>query len=365
MVIKVEKWVRLGERSYPLYVTCGDLDRLGETMAQFVRVSRWVVVTQRSIPPSFRRSFEKGLKRKAKVLAPLYIPNGERFKTVQTASRLYGQLAKARVERGDGLVALGGGVVGDLTGFVASTYLRGVPYVQIPTTLLAQVDSSIGGKTGVDLPVGKNLVGTFAQPRAVGIDVAALLSLPEREFRSGLAEVVKYGVIGELGFLGWLEAHRREIVRRDLSKLRHMVEVCAGFKSRVVGLDERETKGIRSILNFGHTLGHAMEVAGGYQRYRHGEAISMGMIFALRLGEALGITSRATLPRVSLLLKGFGLPIDPPRVSWSAIERALRLDKKIRDGKLRMLLAKRVGEVKVIPISFSSVRKEWNFWTGE
>jgi 3-dehydroquinate synthase len=365
MPIKVTEWVRLGERSYPIYVTRGNLDRLGETIAQTVGVSRWIVITQRSIPSSFRRLLEKGLKRKAKVLVPLYIPNGERFKTLQTAGHLYGQLAKVRVERGDGLVALGGGVVGDLTGFVASTYLRGIPYVQIPTTLLAQVDSSIGGKTGVDLSVGKNLIGTFAQPRAVGIDVATLRSLPDREFRSGLAEVVKYGVIGESDFLGWLEAHTREIVRRDLSKLRHMVEVCASLKSRVVCRDERETKGIRSILNFGHTLGHAMEAAGGYQRYRHGEAISMGMIFALRLGGALGITSRAALPRVSLLLKAFGLPVDPPRISWSAIERALRLDKKIRDGKLRMVLAKRVGGVKVIPISFSSVQKEWSHWTGE
>lgn len=343
-------------------MTCRSLPSLGEALARRGSFSRCLVVTQPAVARLYLRPLERGLRERAVVLKAITIPDGERFKTLEVAKRIYHQLAKARVERGDALIALGGGVVGDLTAFVASTYLRGIPCLQVPTTLLAQVDSSIGGKTGVDLSVGKNLVGTFYQPEAVGIDVSTLQTLSEREFRSGLAEVVKYGVIGAPGFLAWLEREKKAIEERNLAKLRQMIEVCCRFKARVVSQDERERTGVRSILNFGHSIGHAVEAAGRYRRYRHGEAISIGIAFALYFGEAIGVTSPRTSSRVTALLRAFRLPTEPPPLSWSSIEKRLRLDKKVRHGELRMILAKRVGAVSLRPVSMASVRTYWNRW---
>jgi 3-dehydroquinate synthase len=285
------------------------------------------------------------------------LPDGERAKTLKWASRLYDRLITARFERGSTLIALGGGVVGDLTGFVASTYLRGVTFVQIPTTLVAQVDASIGGKTGINHPKGKNLIGTFYQPKLVLIDVATLRTLPKRELVGGMAEVVKYGVITDPGLFDYVERHVDDVLACRLDVLEQIVLRSARIKADVVGRDEREA-GVRRILNYGHTLGHAIEAATGYGRLHHGEAIAIGMHFAARLSVRLGCCSDAFVRRQEQLLKRLKLRTAlTANTSVRSLLSAMALDKKIRDGRVHFVLPKRIGRVVVEPVRFEIIKE--------
>jgi 3-dehydroquinate synthase len=271
---------------------------------------------------------------------------GETTKSLRVLEQLYEWLAEGKAERNDIVVALGGGVVGDLAGFAAATYLRGMPLVQIPTTLLAQVDSSIGGKTGVNLPRAKNLVGAFYPGHLVIIDSGLLATLPPREFRSGLGEVVKYGVIMDGPLFEVLDSRQSDLLAQEPQLLDQVVSRCAELKMEVVGEDEREA-GRRIILNFGHTIGHAIEAATNYEALLHGEAISIGMSGAAEIAVAMGLFDSASCQRLQLLLKGLGLPFAARGLAWEQVRDAMSMDKKVQSGKIRWVLPTTIGDVKV------------------
>ena len=274
------------------------------------------------------------------------IGDGERFKTLDTYAEILDALIEKRHNRTTTIVALGGGVVGDVAGFAAATYQRGVGLVQIPTTLLAQVDSSVGGKTAVNHVAGKNLIGAFYQPLAVIADVDVLETLPDREFRAGLAEVIKYGVIADAGFFDWLEIHIVDLLRRDPLSLVHAVRRSCEIKAAVVASDERE-HGHRAILNFGHTFGHAVEALTGYERYLHGEAVAAGMVMAMDLSVRLGRTDAADGERLRALVECAGLPSAVPDLDANAMLETMGMDKKAVDGRIRLVLCDRLGRVSV------------------
>ncbi len=274
------------------------------------------------------------------------IGDGERFKTLATYASILDALIGKRHNRTTTVIALGGGVVGDVAGFAAATYQRGVGLVQVPTTLLAQVDSSVGGKTAVNHPAGKNLIGAFHQPRAVLADVEVLATLPVREYRAGLAEVMKYGVIADADFLAWLEARFDGLLRRDPASLLYAVRRCCEIKSEVVAADERE-QGRRAILNFGHTFGHAIEALTGYQRYLHGEAVAIGMAMAMDLSARLGSTDAHDVARLCTLLERAALPVGTTGIDPAAMLEAMAMDKKAIDGRIRLVLCDGIGSVSV------------------
>lgn len=276
------------------------------------------------------------------------IPAGEASKSLETAAILYDRLAEAEADRRTLVVAVGGGVVGDLAGFVAATYNRGLPLLMLPTSLLAMVDSSVGGKVGINLPAGKNLVGAFHQPVGVWIDTAMLDSLPDREYFSGLAEVVKYGVILDADFFAWLEAHVEAVRRRDPEAVRHVVARSCRLKASVVEQDEREETGLRMILNYGHTFAHAFEAYAGYGTWLHGEAVAAGMICASRLAHRLGMIPPELIDRQARLLQAFNLPTSPNPWPPDDLLALMRRDKKNRAGRSRFVLPKRLGEVVVV-----------------
>jgi 3-dehydroquinate synthase len=286
------------------------------------------------------------MKRAELVTVRMTIPDGERFKTLSSVKKLYDRLIAHRFERNSFLIALGGGVIGDIAGFTAATYLRGIPLIQVPTTVVAQVDASIGGKTGVDHPSGKNLIGAFYQPRMVYIDPSVLTTLSDREYRSGLAEVVKYGIILDGDFFSRLEKEADRILARNPGSLLEVVNRCCELKAGVVQEDEREG-GLRRILNFGHTIGHAIETMGRYRRHLHGEAVSIGMVCAARIGLLLGLCSDSDVERISALLIRFGLPVSLPKISPADLLRIVALDKKMAAGKIHFVLPERVGKVTV------------------
>jgi 3-dehydroquinate synthase len=293
-----------------------------------------------------------GMARMHVALDRLDVPDGERAKTLRVASRLYDGLIELGADRRTVLVGLGGGSVGDVAGFVASTFLRGLPLVQVPTTLLAQVDSSVGGKTGVNHPRGKNLIGTFYQPRMVMIDPDVLATLPARARRSGMAEIVKVGAIWDAAFFAWLEGQAGRVMALEREPLTEAIHRACAIKAEVVGLDEREA-GLRSLLNFGHTLGHAIEQTEGYRRVAHGEAVAMGMTFAARLSELRGFAPAGTAERLRALLERVGLPTDPP--AWGekrvAYLRAMAVDKKSRDEKLGFVVLREIGRAELVHLT--------------
>lgn len=280
----------------------------------------------------------------------LEVPSGESSKSIDAAGRLWNEFARQGVDRGTHVVAVGGGVVGDLAGFVAATFARGLPVWQVPTTLVAQVDSAIGGKTGINLGSGKNLVGVFWQPRGVVADIETLATLPPREFISGLAEVVKYGVILDPAFFGWLEEHAAAVLARQSAALVHAVERSAAIKADVVARDERETSGLRAALNYGHTFAHAYETAAGYGTLLHGEAVAIGMARAARLAERLGRLPYEVVARQDALLRLLQLPVVPPSglPDAAALIAIMGRDKKTLDGKLRFVLPSRIGHVELV-----------------
>lgn len=285
----------------------------------------------------------------------IQVPEGERYKTLKQVERIYGRLIDERFDRKSTLVALGGGVIGDMAGFAAATYLRGIACVQCPTTVVAQVDAGIGGKTGVDHPRGKNLIGAFHQPRLVLVDPQTLATLPRREFTAGLAEVVKYGVILDSNFFAYLEANASAILKQDPEKLLYCIQRSAAMKAQVVEADERESD-LRRILNYGHTFGHAIETLTGYRKYKHGEAVAIGMCAAARLAERLGICPKEEVARQAALLRSFGLPTTLPKIDSASILTVMERDKKAAEGEIVFVLPKRIGAVQVSRVDRKEIR---------
>lgn len=338
--------VNLGTRSYPIEIGPGILASLGERMARLGLRGKAAVVSNPRVAKLYGGEAAASLKAAGFTVTSILIPDGERYKTVRSVERVYDQLIKNRFERGSVLVALGGGVIGDLTGYAAATFLRGIPFVQIPTTLAAQVDASIGGKTGVNHPSGKNLIGAFHQPRLVLVDPGTLASLPPREFQSGLAEVIKYGVIADAEFFGFLDRDMAKIRSRDPEALLSVLARSCEIKADVVSRDETEGD-IRRILNYGHTLGHAIESLTGYRKYLHGEAVAMGMAFAAELSKALGLCSAETVSRQKELIQAAGLPVALPDLKTGNILRSMKLDKKVVDASVTFVLCEAIGKVAI------------------
>ena len=338
--------VPLGERAYSILIAKHLLPRLGAECARLGLGQYCAVISDTNVAPRFGKPVVRSLKASGFEPVLLVVPAGETAKSLQNVQRCFDQLAAHRLERKSFIVALGGGVVGDLAGFVAATYLRGLAFVQVPTTLLAQVDSSVGGKVGVNLRAGKNLVGAFHQPRLVLCDLNTLDTLPEREFRAGLAEVIKYGIIYDAGLFRRLERDLPKLLQREPSTLAAVVARCCAIKAEVVGQDETES-GLRAILNFGHTIGHALEAISRYGRYLHGEAISIGQIVAARLSAGLLGLPADEVERIREIFHRAGLPTEV-KLGARQIESlfaAMRLDKKVSGGEIKFVLAKRLGEV--------------------
>jgi 3-dehydroquinate synthase len=336
--------VQLGERSYDIAVTSGEAGGIGPFARQRAKGTHAFVVTDEHVS-AHAESVTASLRDAGFSPLVVSLPAGETQKALTTASQLYDHLAEARADRRTLVVAVGGGVIGDLAGFVAATWNRGLPLLMVPTTLLAMVDSSVGGKVGVNHPRGKNLIGAFHQPVGVWIDTAFLHTLPEREYYSGLAEVVKYGVILDAEFFAYLEQHAAAIRARDAECVRHIVARSCRLKADVVERDEREETGLRAVLNYGHTFAHAFETVGGYGTWLHGEAVAAGMVCASRLAERRGLIGPDISERQRQLLQSFDLPIAPQRWPVDELLAVMRLDKKAVAGRLRFVLPKRLGEV--------------------
>jgi 3-dehydroquinate synthase len=338
--------VPLGSRGYVIKVGGGLLARLGAECAALKLGQRCAVITDRNVGRRYARAAVKSLAASGFNPALVTVPAGEKSKRLAVVEHCHNELARHRLERKSFVVALGGGVVGDLAGFVAATYLRGIPFVQVPTTLLAQVDSSVGGKTGVNLKAGKNLVGAFYQPRLVLCDLDTFATLPQREYVSGLAEVIKYGIIYDPILFAQLERSLPKLLERDAATLATVVARCCEIKAAVVGQDETES-GLRAILNFGHTLGHALENSAGYGKYLHGEAISVGQVAAAKLSEKLLGLPSGEVERIVKLFQRAGLPtafrLNAP--GRKRLFAAMRLDKKVSAGEVKFVLARKIGRV--------------------
>ncbi len=338
--------VPLGKRSYDIQIGTGLLARVGAQCARLGLGSRCAIISDTNVAPRYGNTTLKALARAGFAAELITLPAGETAKSLKSVAACYNQLAKLRLERKSFIVALGGGVVGDLAGFVAATYLRGLPFVQVPTTLLAQVDSSVGGKVGLNLKAGKNLVGAFHQPRLVLCDLRTLTSLPLREYCAGLAEVIKYGIIYDAALFRRLERDLPRLLRRDPACLAAVVARCCEIKAEVVRQDETEG-GLRAILNFGHTIGHALEAISAYGKYLHGEAIAIGQVAAAQLSARLLGLAPGDVERIERLFRRAGLPT---QVKLSAPQRrkllaAMKLDKKVSGGEVKFVLARRIGAV--------------------
>lgn len=334
--------VNLAEHSYDILIGSGLLTSLGQRCADVGLSSRVALITNPTVNAIYGGIATEALEKSGFAVTVVEIPDGEEYKNAATLSGVYDALIEAGLDRRSFIVALGGGVAGDLAGFAAATYLRGIPFVQVPTTLLAQVDSSVGGKTAIDHPRGKNLIGAFYQPRLVLIDVETLSTLPDREFRAGLAEVIKYGVAIDLPFFEYLEQHAERILAKDPACLETLIRRCCGIKARVVELDEKES-GLRAVLNYGHTIGHAFETVAGYRELVHGEAIALGMVLAARISAALGHCSAADVQRITALITRFGLRTEPPKAERIRLQEAIVTDKKSRNGTISFICNQGIG----------------------
>ncbi len=337
--------VALGERGYPIHIGADLLGQIGALLPDS-RSGRVVIVTNAIVASHHLASLQVGLERAGLRHELIVVPDGEAHKDWSTLYEIHTRLLELKAERSTMLLALGGGVVGDLAGFAAATYQRGMPLVQIPTTLLAQVDSSVGGKTAVNHPLGKNMIGAFYQPAAVVIDSATLSTLPDREYVSGLAEVVKYGAIRSPDLFAWLEQNAELLSRRDARAMAHAIFESCRIKAEIVALDERET-GERALLNFGHTFGHAIEVGTGYGTWLHGEAVSAGMVLAGRLSVGTMGMAPVENDRLRSLLTRFGLPVDPPPLGADRYLELMARDKKVDSGRLRLVLLEALGRATI------------------
>ena len=339
--------VKLGARSYRIVVDAGILGRVGPELKGLGVGAKVALFSDAGILARLGGPVRGSLTAAGFDVTVVELPAGEAAKTVEVASRGWDALLAAGLDRGSTVVALGGGAVGDLAGFVAATYMRGVNFVQLPTTLLAQVDAAIGGKTAIDHPRAKNLVGAFHQPRVVLVDPTALTTLPEREFRSGLAEVVKHGIVLDADYFADLEKNRVALVAREIETLTRVVAGSCRLKASVVERDEQEAE-LRAVLNYGHTIGHAVEAVTGYARWTHGEAVSLGIAAEARLAERLGVGSRETANRQIELLRAVGLPVRDSGAAPSAVLEALGRDKKSREGRVPFVLAPEIGRFTVV-----------------
>ncbi len=333
--------VELGARSYPIYIAA-DLLSQGELLRRHVRGSQVLIVSNETIAPLYLASVQAHFDGYS--VSTLCLPDGEAYKDLNHLNSIFDQLLSDQHNRSTTLIALGGGVVGDMTGFAAACYQRGVDFVQLPTTLLAQVDSSVGGKTAVNHALGKNMLGAFYQPRCVIADTATLNTLPQREFAAGLAEVIKYGIIADYEFFCWLETNMQALVARDQAALAYAIHRSCVVKAAIVAADERE-QGQRALLNLGHTFGHAIETGMAYQGVLHGEAVAMGTELAADLASRMGILNTTEKRRISALLQAAGLPIEAPRqLDLEQIRATMQVDKKVLNGRLRLVLPTALGE---------------------
>jgi 3-dehydroquinate synthase len=339
--------VKLGPRSYRIVVDAGILGRVGPELKGLGVGAKVALFSDAGILARLGGPVRGSLAAAGFDVTLVELPAGEAAKRVEVASRGWDALLAAGLDRGSTVVALGGGAVGDLAGFVAATYMRGVNFVQLPTTLLAQVDASIGGKTAIDHPRAKNLVGAFHQPRLVLVDPAALTTLPEREFRSGLAEVVKHGIVLDADYFADLEQNRVALLARDIETLTRVVAGSCRLKANVVERDEQETE-LRAVLNYGHTIGHAVEAVTGYARWTHGEAVSLGIAAEARLAERLGVASHETASRQIELLRAVSLPVRDSGAAPSAVLEALGRDKKAREGRVPFVFAPEIGRFTLV-----------------
>jgi 3-dehydroquinate synthase len=347
--------VNLGDRSYPIHVGDGILSAAGDFLQQAGLCGKVAVITNPTVAQLYLDPVHESLTRTGFDVTPVLIPDGEEHKNLGSLSAIYDRLIADRFERRSCMLALGGGVIGDLAGFAAATFLRGVSYVQVPTTLLAQVDSSVGGKTGVNHHDGKNLIGAFYQPRLVLIDVAVLQSLPRREFIAGLAEVIKYGVIEDPALFKVLEEKMGMLMDQDRALLSQVIATACAIKAKVVEKDEREDD-YRAVLNFGHTIGHALEAATEYQKYLHGEAVGIGMAQAAAISVQQGFCDQRSLERIRRLIKKAGLPLEIPRdVSMQSLVQGMEVDKKSAGGKIRFVMCAGIGKTGFHALSPSEI----------
>ena len=339
--------VQLAGGGYDILIGRGLAADLSALVPSDVAPSRILIVSNPSVDSLYGDTLREALEPMECEVLTEVVPEGEEWKTLETVEKLYDRMVEARLDRKSLMVVLGGGVVGDLAGFAAATYMRGIPFVQVPTTLLAQVDSSVGGKVGVDHPLGKNLIGAFYQPIRVCIDPAMLASLPEEQLRNGMAEVIKYGVIADESLFTLLERHSESLPGLDDAVLDDVIRRCCQIKARVVQQDARETTGLRAILNYGHTIGHAVESVTGYTRFSHGEAVSIGMVAAAKMATAMGLISPEVEARQKALLKSAGLPIGISGIEPGHIIEAMLTDKKAVGGQARFIVPLAIGQVVV------------------
>lgn len=346
--------VAAGNRSYPVEIGSGCLTD-SAFWQRHVAGRRTLVVTNQKVASHYLPVLEKAWPQQLAPLQSMLLPDGESFKTWDSVLAIFNALLEARADRDWLLIALGGGVIGDLTGFAAATYQRGIDFIQVPTTLLAQVDSSVGGKTGFNLPTAKNMIGAFHQPIAVMADVATLATLDGRELRAGMAEVIKHGAMGDAALFKYLEQQRDALLLGDPEALQYVVHASVQIKSGIVAADERET-GLRALLNFGHTFGHAIEAGLGFGTWLHGEAVAAGMVMAAALSVDYGMLDHEVLLRLRNLIEGFGLPVEPPPFStdeWLALTAS---DKKTRRGERRFVLLDQLGQARVVSIEDAQLR---------
>ncbi|MCW5800569.1 MAG: 3-dehydroquinate synthase [Nitrospira sp.] len=341
--------LELGARSYDIQIGHGLLKEIGIELTRLRCAGKVGVVTDRNLAAHYLKPVTRVLKAAGYTVVPIVLPPGERTKTLRSIGTVMDVLVNARFERSSTLLALGGGVIGDITGFAAAIYQRGIPFVQVPTSLVAQVDSSVGGKTGVDHPKGKNLIGAFNQPRAVLVDPVTLRTLPEREWIAGLAEVIKYGVIEDASLFEYLEQHIAPILTLSDAPVAHIVKRSCEIKAQVVSEDEREADR-RRILNFGHTIGHALESLGGYRGLIHGEAVAVGMVYEADLARHLGYCHQDVVTRLRALVAAAGLPVRVPNMPFRALWDAMQQDKKVSAGTVYCVVPERIGSVRIVPL---------------
>lgn len=342
--------VDLGERSYPIHIGTDNLDQAGPAIAKATGASQVALVTVPGVGRRYAARLSRSLREAGLRVRKIEVPDGDASKNLRELGRLYDEFLRIGLDRSSAVVALGGGMVGDLAGYAAATYLRGIPYVQVPTTILAMVDASIGGKTAVNLKQGKNLVGAFHQPRLVWIDTATLQSLPRRQRAAGMAEVIKVGAIWDARLFSRLERDMSKALDLDAKVLVPILERACAIKVKVVSLDERES-GVRMLLNFGHTMGHAVEKKLGYRKVLHGEAVAMGMVYAARRSEQLGIAPDGTRERLQKLLVATKLPVQLPAFPRRAYLSGLQVDKKKQDRRIQFVVLRKIGKAETVPLT--------------
>jgi 3-dehydroquinate synthase len=336
--------VKLGERSYPIFIQSGLFNQDG-LLSPYIKTNKAIIITNDVVAPLYLEAITDALTDFD--LQTIVIPDGEQYKNLQQFEGVITELLNMSAARDTTLIALGGGVVGDLTGFVAASFQRGMPFIQIPTTLLAQVDSSVGGKTAVNHPLGKNMIGAFYQPKAVFIDTLCLATLPKREFSAGMAEVIKYGVIYDASFFVWLEENIQRLKQQDPDALQYMIKRCCEIKAEIVAIDEKES-GLRALLNLGHTFGHAIEAEQGYGNWLHGEAVASGIVLASDTAQKMNWLKPSEFGRIVELLEAFDLPIEAPAdMGFETFVKHMRHDKKVQAGKLNFVIPQGIGKAVV------------------